>query len=169
MLKQFYAQEKIERIDKYIILVLLAMLCIIPIITFKYISSSYSPVFMNNSYGTGVKVDVFNFYKSIILFLGTGTVFALFMYKITVLKDELKDGKINIFILILALGIIISVLLSPYKDIALMGNFDRREGGLAWLSYLIILFVLYNIKIEEKYLKMFYFILVPFLLFISIK
>lgn len=164
MLKQFYEKEKIERINKSIVYVLLVMLCIIPIITFKYISTSYSPVFMNNSYSTGIKVDVFNFYKAIVLYLGTGIIFTLFMYKCIVLKDELRKGKLNIIMLILALGIIISPLVSPYKDIALMGNFDRHEGALAWLCYLTILFVLYNIKIEEKYYKVFYFILVPFLI-----
>lgn len=164
MLNKFYTQEKIERTNRQIIFVLLAMLCIIPIITFKYISTSYSPVFMNNSYGTGVKVDVFNFYKSMLLYLGTGIIFVLFTYKIIALKDELRRGKLNIIMLILAIGIIVSMLVSKYKDMALMGNFDRHEGALAWLCYLTILFVLYNIEVEEKYFKIFYFILVPFLM-----
>lgn len=164
MLSKYYEQEKIEKINKIIIFVLLAMLCIVPIITFKYISNSYSPVFMNNLYTTGVKIDVFNFYKSIVLYLGTGIIFTLFMYKIVVLKDEIRESKLNILMLILALGIIISPLVSSYKDIALMGNFDRHEGAIAWFCYLIILFVLYNTKIDEKYFKTFYFALVPFLI-----
>ena len=114
MLKQFYTQEKIEKTDKQIIFILLAMLCIIPVITFKYISNSYSPVFMNNLYATGVKVDVFNFYKSIALYLGTGIIFPLFMYKIIGLKDGIREGKLNILMLILALGIIISTLVSNF-------------------------------------------------------
>lgn len=164
MLKQFYTQEKIEKIDKQIIFILLAMLCIIPIITYKYISTSYSPIFMNNFYATGTKVDVFNFYKAALLYLGTGAIFALFMYKTMILKENIRQGKLNIIMLVLGVGIILSLVLSQYKDIALMGNFDRHEGALAWFCYLTIFFTLYNIKIEEKYFKIFYFVLVPFLI-----
>lgn len=155
MLSKFYKEEKIERTDRYIMYVIIAMLLIIPIITYKYISKVNSPIPMDNPFGTGIKADVFNFYKVMILYLGTGMIFSLFVYKSTILKDAIKFEKINVLLVILSIGIIGSVLFSPYKNIALMGNFDRHEGAIAWFCYLTILFILYNTKIENKYFKTF--------------
>src|SRR5690242_16369819 len=114
MLNKFYEQEKIERIDRQIMFVLLAMLFVIPIITYKHVSISYSPVFINNSYATGTKVDVFNFFKSAVLYLGTGAILSLFIYKIIFLKEEIKKNKFNILLLILALGVVLSTVFSEY-------------------------------------------------------
>ncbi|RDY23279.1 hypothetical protein CHF27_009040 [Romboutsia maritimum] len=164
MLNKYYAESKIELINKIIMFISLFMLGIIPIIMYKHISISYSPVFLNNSYATGEKLDIFNFYKTMTLYLGTGAIFTLFMYKVVALKEEIKVNKLNIIVLILAVGIMLSSLLSEYKDIALFGNFDRYEGSLAWFCYLTIFFALYNMDIEEKYYKFFYFILFPFLI-----
>lgn len=155
MLSEFYKQEKIERTDKYIVFVMLVVLCITPIITYKYISMVNSPIPMDNKFGTGIKADIFNFYKAIIVYLGTGMIFSLFIYKISVLKYTIKPGKFNILLAILSIGIVFSVLFSQYKSIELMGNFDRSELALSWLCYIIILFVLYNTKIENKYFKTF--------------
>lgn len=164
MLKGFYQEEKSAKIDKCIIYTVFAMLIIIPIIAYKYESLSISPVVMNNYYSTDLKSNIFNFYKSIILYLGTIISLGLFSYKTFIINKELKENKINIAIAILAIFIILSTILSRYKGISLFGNFDRNEGALAWFSYLTVFFVLYNINIEKKYIKYFYFIIIPFLL-----
>ena len=163
MLQKFYEEEKIERLNKYTLYILLFMMCIIPIVTYKYVSNSYSPKFMNNFYATGEKTDVFNFFKTLVLYLGTAGIFGMFMYKVVVLKEEIKKSKLNVLLLIFLAGIMLSLFSSDYKDIALFGNFDRHEGALAWFCYITIFFVLYNIEIEEKYYKLFYFALIPFL------
>lgn len=163
MLQKFYDEEKIERSNRYIIYILLFMMCVIPIATYKYISMSYSPKYMNNIYTSGQKTDVFNFFKALILYVGTFSIFGMFMYRVIKLKQEIKNSKLNIFLVVFAIGIVLSAFLSEYKDIALFGNFDRHEGSLAWFCYIIIFFVLYNIKIEDKYYKLFYFMLIPFL------
>ncbi|HGT1676235.1 TPA: O-antigen ligase family protein, partial [Clostridioides difficile] len=129
----------------------------------EYTSTNYSPIFTLTLYSSGERVEIFNFYKTAILYLGTMIVFCFFMYKIFVLKEELKKRKVNIILLILAIGVILSSVFSDYKDIALFGNPDRFEGALAWFCYIVIFFVLYNIKIDVKDLKLFYFGLFPFL------
>ena len=163
MLKKYYTEYKIENINKIIVYILLFVIGIVPIITYKYQTASYSPIFGNHSFTTGMKVDIFNFFKSLILYLGTIGVFGLFIYKILSLKEEQKLNKFNVLILGLMCIIALSTAFANYKDIALFGNFDRHEGALAWTCYLFILFILYNIKIEKKYFKLFYFALVPFL------
>lgn len=163
MLQKFYNEEKLERINKYTLYILLFMMLMIPIVTYKYITMSYSPKFMNNFYRTGEKTDVFNFFKTLILYVSTAGIFGMFMYRVIELKEEIKKSKLNIFLGIFAVGIVLSAFMSDYKDIALFGNFDRHEGALAWFCYITIFFVLYNIEIEEKYYKLFYFMLIPFL------
>lgn len=168
MLQKFYNEEKLERINKYTLYILLFMMLMIPIVTYKYITMSYSPKFMNNFYRTGEKTDVFNFFKTLILYVSTAGIFGMFMYRVIELKEEIKKSKLNIFLGIFAVGIVLSAFISDYKDIALFGNFDRHEGALAWFCYITIFFVLYNIEIEEKYYKLFYFMLIPFLVINSI-
>lgn len=164
MLNKFYIEEKSERIDKYITLITLFMLLVIPILSYKYESISVSPVVMNNYYGTGMKSNIFNFYKSIALYIGSGSILSLFIYKVLYLEQNLKKSKVNIAVLIFIVAICLSAFFSEYKSIALMGNFDRNEGSIAWICYLTIFFVLYNINIEEKYFKYFYYTLIPFLI-----
>lgn len=164
MLDKYYNRGKIEQIDKIILFILLFMMCIIPIITHEYTSTNYSPIFTLTLYSSGERVEIFNFYKTMMLYLGTVVVFGLFMYKILILKEELIQRKINIILFILAIGVILSAIFSDYKDIALFGNPDRFEGALAWFCYIVIFFVLYNIKINIKDFKLFYLGLFPFLI-----
>ncbi|MGO0906028.1 O-antigen ligase family protein [Clostridioides difficile] len=164
MLDKYYNRGKIEQVDKIILFILLAMMCVIPIIVHSYDSTNYSPIFTLSIYSSGQRIEIFNFYKTALLYLGTSIVFLFFMYKIVFLKEELKNRKINILLLILTIGVIFSVIISDYKDIALFGNVDRFEGALAWFCYIIIFFVLYNIKIDVKNFKLFYFGLFPFLI-----
>lgn len=164
MLKNFYLEEKIEKIDKYIMYIALAILLLVPLITFKYESLSISPIVMNNFYSTGVKINIFSFYKVIFLYLGGGAILSLLMYKILYLEYKLKNTKLNILVGILLVFIVLSSVFSEYKGIALFGNFDRTEGSLAWFFYLVIFFAIYNINIDKKYLKYFYYLLIPFLI-----
>ncbi|MCC0784433.1 O-antigen ligase family protein [Clostridioides sp. ES-S-0108-01] len=164
MLDKYYMKEKIEVVNRIILFIVLIMLCIIPIITHIHTSTQYSPIYTLTMYSTGRKVELFNFYKAMVLYIGTFIVFVLSMYKIIFLKEEFKRKKINIILFILAIGVILSPIFSKYKDIALFGNFDRYEGALSWFCYIVIFFTLYNIKIEEKYFKYFYFGLFPFLI-----
>ncbi|MFL8712005.1 O-antigen ligase family protein [Clostridioides sp. GD02377] len=163
-LNKYYNRGKVERINEIILCVILLMLCIIPIVNHVYKSTNYSPIFtLVTQYASGQKMEIFNFYKTFLLYLGTFIVFILFLYKILFLKEDLKNKKLNIMLLILTIGIIISPLVSKYKDIALFGNTERYEGAIAWFCYVIIFFILYNTKIKEKYFSLFYFGLFPFL------
>lgn len=164
MLQQYYQEEKIRKIDFCILSIILLMILIIPSIVLKKETLSVSPVVMDNFYSSGTKTDLFNFYKSIFLYIGTAIISSLFIYKVIYLKQELKYIKLNVYVTIFIVAIAISTLFSEYKNISLLGNFDRNEGALAWVCYMSIFFILYNIKIEKKYFKYFYFVLYPFLI-----
>lgn len=163
MLDKFYRDEKIQKVNNIIAVVSLVMLSIIPIIMYRYDSFSYSPVFTMNNYASGPKIDVYNFFKMLLLCIGGFSILGLFTYKIVVLKEQIKNSLLNAIILILGIIILLSLLFSKYPDISLFGNFDRHEGAITWFCYLAIFFVLYNTNIDEKYYKYFYYALIPFI------
>lgn len=164
MINKYYTEYKIKSIDRAITFILIAMIGIIPIITSRYSGTTYSPVYLNNIYGTGYKSDLFNLYKTIAIYIGSISVFILFIYRLFKLNTDIKSSKLNLAIIALVLSILVSTLFTNYKDIALFGNSDRHEGALAWLCQIAIFFVLCNITIENKYYKYFYFALYPFLI-----
>lgn len=164
MLEKYYTEYKVKSIDKYITFILLAMIAIIPVISSRYTTIAYSPIYLDNVYGTGYTSDIFNFYKAIALYIGTGAMLFLFIQKTFKLKVEIKNSKLNILLIVMIIGILGSVIFSKYKDIAIFGNLDRREGALAWICYITIFFIIYNTKIDKKYYKYFYFVLFPFLI-----
>lgn len=163
MLDKYYKESKVESINKVIAMVSIFMLCMIPIIMYKYVSVSYSPIFNASDYSSGAKADVFNFFKMLLLNLGTILILGMYIYRVVVLKEEIKSKKLNVVIMIFAIFIAMSALLSQYPDIALFGNYDRHEGAITWFCYLAIFFVLYNTNIDEKYYKYFYYGLIPFI------
>ncbi|MCR8745462.1 O-antigen ligase family protein [Romboutsia lituseburensis] len=159
-----YRQQKIARIDKIIAIIAMFMISIIPLIMYRYDSMVYSPILSGNVYSTGNKVDIFNYYKSVILNISSFLILGLLIYKTIALKDLIKSNKLNMIILIFAAIILITPLVSDYIDISLLGNSDRHEGAIAWFSYLVVFYALCNIKIEKEQYKYFYWVLIPFII-----
>lgn len=157
-------KEQIKTVNKSILIVAMFMLAIVPLIVYRHDAPSFGPIFEGNVYVTGMKIDVFNYYKAVLFNITTLVMLGLFIYRTIVLKDEIKMNKMNILIMFLAILIMIVPLLSKYTDIAFWGNYDRHEGSYAWLSYLMVFFILYNTKIEKKQAKYFYWTFIPFII-----
>lgn len=156
-------KEKIKQVDKCITIAATIMLCIIPLLMYRYDAVSYSPILVGNSYATGERTDVFNFYKTISIIVSSCVLLGLLIHKMVRYNYEIKKTKLNYVVLLFAIAIVLSPIVSKYTDIALYGNVDRYEGAAAWFSYLSIFFVLYNTKIEAKFYKYFYLALIPFI------
>lgn len=157
-------KERIKSVDKAIMIVAMFMLCLIPLIMYRHDMVSYSTIFNGNNYATGEKVDVFNFFKSVAIILSTCVLIGLFIYKLVVFNCEIRKTKLNYIVLFFATVIMITPLVSKYTDIALLGNYDRHEGALAWFSYLSLFFVIYNTDIKREHYKYFYLAIVPFII-----
>ncbi|MEG0181473.1 MAG: O-antigen ligase family protein [Peptostreptococcaceae bacterium] len=157
-------QRKIKSIDKIITIVSMVMLCIIPLIIFKKNITAFTPMFDGGEYATGQHIEMYNYLKSILLNIGSLSLLCMLIYKLVALKATIKKDYINIILMVLTIAIIISPIISEYTDIAIFGNIKRYEGSLAWTSYIIIFFVIYNINIEKKYIKGFFFVVAPFIL-----
>ncbi|MFI3210942.1 MAG: O-antigen ligase family protein [Peptostreptococcaceae bacterium] len=161
-------KENSLKIDKIIIITSILMLMIIPNFVYKKEFMSYTPILSNSAYASGMRADVFNYYKSVMLNVGAFFMLMCYTYKVVVLKQEFRKDKVNITVLFLAFIILISSIMSEYPQIAFFGNHDRFEGGMAWFSYLSIFFVLYNTNIDEKYYKFYYLSLVVFIIINSV-
>ena len=161
-------KEASEKIDKIIIIISILMLAIIPNVMYRKDVTSYSPIITGHPYATGSQVDVFNYYKSVLVNISAFFMLILFSYKTIVLKQDIKKHILNIVVPILGFIILLSSTMSDYKSIAFFGNHDRFEGSLVWFSYLVIFFVLFNTKIDEKYYKFYYIALIPFIVINSI-
>ncbi|MDG2835056.1 hypothetical protein P7M40_24520, partial [Vibrio parahaemolyticus] len=98
--------------------------------------------------------DFFSYYKmvwlSITAFIG---LFMFFSRSYLNKNIELRKDKFYYPMLIYAALIIISVIFSSYKSVALKGFIDRYEGMYALLSYLILMFLAYNTIDNEKQVK----------------
>ena len=157
-----------EKIDKISLAIIFFMIAIVPNLVYVIDVVTIAPKVVHPTYNTGYKFEMFNFIKFKALYISTFMIFILFMYKVLKLNYELKKTKLNIFTMILTVAIVLSTVVSDYKYISLLGNTDRFEGAISWICYIFIFFVLYNIDINKKQIKLFYFSLFPFLLINSI-
>ncbi len=99
--------------------------------------------------GNSVLLDFFVYYKAKLLHIGafvsiTGTLY----FK---LKEgwKFKWDKFTILLSLFAMTIVLSTIFSDYKDIAINGWFDRYEGAISWLSYVLLSYSIY-IFVESK-------------------
>ena len=146
-----------EKIDKISLAIIFFMIAIVPNLVYVIDVVTIAPKVVHPTYNTGYKFEMFNFIKFKALYISTFMIFILFMYKVLKLNYELKKTKLNIFTMILTIAIVLSTVVSDYKYISLLGNTDRFEGAISWICYIFIFFVLYNIDINKKQIKLFYF------------
>lgn len=140
---------KKEKFNKKLIPLLMIM--IIPFIMYyQYIK--YDTVITNPNYVTSeYYYDLFSFYKTIAIYIiALLSIIFYFLYtkrNDMVLKIERK--KYYIPVIIYAVFIIISTIFAIYPKVAVFGLYERYEGALALLSYLI--FMVYAIEtIKEE-------------------
>ena len=91
-------------------------------------------------------LDLFNFYKSIALYIVT-TLAVVFYFLFTKKKDmTLEKDRLKYYvpILIYAVLIILSTVFAIFPKVAIFGVYERFEGALVLLSYLII--IVYTIE-----------------------
>ncbi|MDI3329024.1 MAG: O-antigen ligase family protein [Alicyclobacillaceae bacterium] len=145
------AMEVRRRADRIIVFLFGFMFLLLPLITRAKFFPFISPVISGESVlNSGLKADVFNYYKFLFLLLMTVLILMVFLYKMIKGKYEIKPGYINLPLLVLFLLILLSGVFAPYTMVALVGAFDRFEGTFAYLSYLILFFVAANVEYTRR-------------------
>ncbi|WP_458411714.1 O-antigen ligase family protein [Schinkia sp. CFF1] len=149
-------------IDKTIYMLLIAALVLIPLFVKARVIDYASPKLTLLS--TGMQADIFSYYKYIFLIIITILIGILFLYKVFFLQYTIPKNKINLFLGILSLAVTLSAVLSPYKSLALHGMYNRHEGTLAFICYIMLFFVTANMKLSAKQISGFLYSLYPFVI-----
>lgn len=136
------------------------IISVVPLIVFMKVTK-LSAVEIQNWLGGDTHTDFFNYYKSQWLIVGTVLALVFFLVYSLIKKFEIKKSFLYIPTLIYAVLIILSTVASKNPQIALKGFIARYEGMLAWLCYLALMLVIYNLVKTESQIR---FLLWAFLL-----
>ena len=74
----------------------------------------------------------------------------LFLYKLFFLDYRLPKRPILWFFAIFIIAIIVSTMFSPNKTIALYGQYNRTDGALSYICYVLLMFVAMHIEYPKK-------------------
>lgn len=154
-----------ERVDRWIFIVLLATVAVLPLLVGAHVREFVSPLITEKSFlTTGQKGDIFTYYKFVFLLIATILAVSLFLYKLLFLNYSLPNRPILWFFFIFALGIVLSTVFAPYKTLALYGQPNRSDGALSYICYLLLMFVAMHIQYPKKAVSYILYSLYPFVL-----
>lgn len=142
-----------QQIDFCILIGLVLSIGLIPIILRMKVINFIAPKLINTVLNSGVQTDIFSYYKWVFLILSAITLIVFLLVKIVKYRYEIRQSYINIPLLFLILMVIVSVIFSSYKAIALYGTYDRWEATISMICYLLLFFVAANIKINKGFIK----------------
>lgn len=151
--------------DRLLVVVLLATLLVVPL-ALRFIQIDFvSPLLYDNVIlNTGIKVNIFTYLKSVFLIIFGILALLLLLSRMTIDKFEIKSKIIYISLGVAVLGLVFSALMSPFKSLALFGDYARQEGTITNLLYLLMFFVALTVNYTQTRLKWFGFILYPFVI-----
>lgn len=157
-----------KKTDRWIFVLLILAIALVPILVGGYAKDVVSPHITNiDLLHSGLKGDIFTHYKAIALMIITLTAVGLFLAKVFFMEGKIRKTKLNIFLGIFAVAIIISTILSPSITIALWGQYNRSDGAISYICYLTLFFIAMNIEYPKKALQYVMYSLYPFV-FINI-
>lgn len=135
-------EKNLEKIRKIIIAILLTTIFLVPLIVSLKIVPI--PESLQQLYNQEVSYDFFAYAKVQVLKTGTILSFILVLfYQWNMRKKHAtpQNKGIKILLLVFAVSIMISFLLSEHKQLAWMGMIDRYEGTLTWLCYIGLTYI----------------------------
>lgn len=103
--------------------------------------------------GDPTQTDFFSYSKMIILLVFAILALLMILFKITTQSLIIKKTYAYIPMAVYSAFVILSYLMSDYKDFALLGYNDRFEGTLPLLAYMVGLFFIINVINGEKSVK----------------
>lgn len=144
-------QQSQKRIDKWIFFILILTIILVPLLIGGHVSEVISPLIANvDQLESGKKIDMFTFLKSIALIIFTMAAVTLFLYKLFFLDYRLPKRPILWFFAIFILAIILATMFSSTKTIALYGQYNRSDGGLSYICYVLLMFVAMHITYPKR-------------------
>lgn len=146
------SRKDIEKSDFFYILPIIIALAVVPLIVFLKINVLQG---IQKDLWTGGEetADFFSYYKYIVLLLTTvAGIFSLLIKKMNNnLRVKLTYAYVPIAVYVLF--VLLSTLLSQYKDVATSGFVDRFEGVYVLLAYSALTFITINLINTERQIK----------------
>ncbi len=158
-------EDKLSRVktDRWIFVILLLAVALVPLIVGGHVRDVLTPHITNiDLLSSGLKGDLFTYYKMMALIIITVIAVALLFSKIMFMNGSLQKTKLNIFLGIFTLAIILSAFMSPSISIALWGQYDRSDGAISYICYIALFFVAINIEYPKKTIHYVMYTLYPF-------
>lgn len=143
-------KKRIQEKPSYLYIFPIAfVIAVVPLIVFMKVGT-INDAMVKNLYADDTYTDFFNFYKSQWLLIGTVlSLIFFFAHKLTK-RLETKRSFIYIPTFIYAGFIVLSSLLSKNTDVAINGYFNRSEGMISLLCYLVLFLVTFNAIGDES-------------------
>ncbi len=146
-------EENEKKISLKYYMPVLFIIVIIPLITYGKIIEL--PLEEANFWKGGTfHVDFFSYYKSTFLIITSCA--ALLSFAVLFLKHKLPVHNYREYyvpMILYSAFVIISTMLSPYRNVALLGFMDMFQGMSVLLCYILLTFIMMNIINSEKALK----------------
>ena len=154
----------ISKIDRFVFLIFLIALTLIPIVIGAKAILFVSPLISGTGItGTGYQLDFFTYFKFVILVILTIVAFLLFLYKLYFLNYKVKWNFVSWSILVFLIALVLSAFFADYKSIALWGIYNRHDGAITFICYAILMFIALNITYPQNALKKLVYTLYPFI------
>lgn len=160
-------ENRISRanVDKWIFRLLLVLIGFMPLIVLAHVKEVISPHVTNIGLLTsGVKGDIFTYYKFIFILIVTIITGILLLIKIFFMNGTIRKTVLNYFLALFAIAVIISTISSPNISIALTGQYNRNDGAISWLCYIALMFIAMNIDYPKNAVNKVLYSLYPFVL-----
>ena len=145
--------------DKIKLYILTAIAAVVPLIMrvkvvpFKGLEKGQTNIYMLAS---GPKISMFHYYKAVFLWVMAGALLFIILGQLIDKKNRIKkDYKVFVSLGIFAFFTIISTVLSEFKYVSIWGFYDRTEGLITYMAYMVVFFAAYSIDFSKINLKPF--------------
>ncbi|MFT9849635.1 O-antigen ligase family protein [Aneurinibacillus sp. REN35] len=153
--------EAQKSIDSKMAALLLMVIAFIPLLVRVAFIEFSSPVITGTSLDSGLKTDIFTYYKFVSMFIFIFILLFFLLYKMLGKGYELQDSYINKPIFIFLLIILGSTLFAQYKTIALFGQYNRHDGALTYIGYIALFFIAANTRFAKEKVEWIFYALYP--------
>ncbi|WP_336046119.1 O-antigen ligase family protein [Solibacillus ferritrahens] len=152
-------------IDKWIFRLLLLLIGFMPLIVMANVEEVISPLVSNvELLSTGVKGDLFTHYKALVVLIITIVTGVMLLVKVFFMDGKIHKTYLNYFLGLFVVAIVISTIASPNISVALNGQYNRSDGAISWLCYVLLMFIAMNIEYPKKAVSYIMYSMVPFVL-----
>jgi len=142
-----------ENMDSILAIILLAAMLLIPLAVRVHTGMFIAPHFVSNLTNSGIKSDIFSYYMAGLLYFAAILVVIIMLVKVLLYKWRIEPSYINLPIIILVLVIILSGLFADFKAIALAGTYDRHQGALTYVCFLVLFFAAATARFKPWFLR----------------